>query len=330
MRLPDGSSEDGEKRPRESPLCPPRCFSVPLPLTRAFVSGSEAELRGRDWRCSRCAVGGATSRQAGRALPARPVRFLAAPRHPPPAPAAVGGDARCSPLTFLSLEGTRPPRAAGPHPGRGGGPHARPHHGDRLRREPGRLAQDAAGPRSPGSRPLVLVAVAFADLAWPSLPRLDLRFCMWVDWAEPVAVWTCVRPPQVDQPQVDQPCDLGAPSAGRAVSWAAPGKCVAWWLSASEVLPWSSPSLVLWLPGSRQRWPAAARWPSSLETLGAEQGGKTVPCPLSGSGRGQCAHSDRRGGQLLAPLHSRLRAPSLPLKQVQQSWGALTVGDFIS
>lgn len=188
--------------------------------------------------------------------------------------------------------------------------------------------QQALGPPGPG--PSSSVAVAFADLAWPSLPRLDLRFCMWVDWAEPVVVWTCVRPPQVDQPQVDQPCDLGAPSAGRAVSWAAPGKCVAWWLSASEVLPWSSPSLVLWLPGSRQRWPAAARWPSSLETLGAEQGGKTVPCPLSGSGRGQCAHSDRHGGQLLAPLHSRLRAPSLPLKQVQQSWGALTVGDFIS
>lgn len=243
-------------------------------------AGGRVEGPGLQVQPVRCE--GTTLRQAGRALPSRPVRFLAAPRHParPPLRWEVAFAARPSCLRAHAPSSCWPP----PWPGR------------RAASEFGRLAQDGrpSGPLGPG--PSSSVAVALADgagcraAAWSSLPRLGLGLCTWVDWAEPVAVWTCVRPPQGDQPQVDQ-SPRPEPLCGQGRVAGRP--------QLQRRLSRSSPRLALRLSLPRQRWPAAARWPSPPGEIGRRAGrrGGAAPGPA------------RRGGRLLAPLHSCVRAP---------------------
>lgn len=103
-------------------------------------AGGRVEGPGLQVQPVRCE--GTTLRQAGRALPSRPVRFLAAPRHPARPPLRWEGGVRCSPLV---LEGTRPLELLAPT----------------LAGEEGRVGVRApcsgrASLGPPGSRPLVL------------------------------------------------------------------------------------------------------------------------------------------------------------------------------
>lgn len=162
----------------------------------AVLLGSQARTQARTRPLSRglgrsrgAGAGGAARVLGGTTSPQeRPVRCLAAPRHPSP-------------------------------PWPGGGPHARARHGDRPRREPGGLAQDG-GPRSRPSGPWVpaprprLRGVGrrrrLQGCRWPSLPRPGLGFCTWVDRAEAAVVWTCAAAPGRPAPRPRSPlCGQG-------------------------------------------------------------------------------------------------------------------------
>lgn len=302
MRLPGGSREEGRSAPVRRPFAPTVPFCT-APAHAGLCLGAGGRVEGPGLQVQPVHCEGTTLRQAGRALPSRPVRFLAAPRHParPPLWWEVAFAARPSCLRAHAPSSCWPP----PWPGR------------RAASEFGRLAQDGrpSGPLGPG--PSSSVAVALADgagcraAAWSSLPRLGLGLCTWVDWAEPVAVWTCVRPPQGDQPQVDQsprpepplrarPC-RGPPSASEMSLAVQPEACTAAFSATSEMAGCCSLAFTPWRnraqsgPAGRCRARACSpRWPPP------------GPAPLLCAG------------------------PSVPIKQAQQSWGALTGGDFIS
>lgn len=204
MRVPDGSFKEGKTRPRELPLRPPRCCFVRLPLVTGLCLGVGGRVEGPGLEALPVCFGGhhVLSGGEGSTRTPGPAARPCPDTHPrpgfgwrsvlaPPAP-VTGGHTRSS--------------SCRPHPGRGGGPHARPrpHRGDRPRREPGRLAQDG-GARSRPSAPwipaLVLRCCGICG-------RRQLQGCCLAEPSssgpgippEPVAVWACVRPPQVDEP----------------------------------------------------------------------------------------------------------------------------------